>query len=291
MDSLYKAIAVLQWVALLSFPQLILRPYWAQYLELIGGERSANVLGNVLVSALVLLLNNLCYYALYRAQHPFFEQFRISSDPWPWHSAKPDVRARFAATARTGLLLTLLNVALTLPLGAASYSGAKALGYSAALDTFPSALTMAWQLAAFMLVEDALFYWGHRALHHEAVYAHVHKLHHAFTHSVSIAATATHPLEYAISNVVPFVAGPTLLGAHASTMYVWIIFRVSETVVNHSGYNLPWAMFQLLPFQGSAQGHDDHHSKNTGNYGSLFTLWDHAMGTHIDEGKGKEKGA
>jgi sterol desaturase/sphingolipid hydroxylase (fatty acid hydroxylase superfamily) len=221
-------------VALLGLPQL-LRPLWPAYLALIGGEAAANILGNVLLTALVLLVNNLFYLALYRAQHPFFEAFRISAGPWPGQSRKPGVAEGFAATARSGLALTLLNLALTLPLGYASYGGAKRLGYSGAAETFPSALTMAWQLAAFMLVEDALFYWGHRALHHQAVYRHVHKLHHAFTHSVSIAATATHPLEYALSNVVPFVAGPTLLGAHCATMYAWIVFRVGETVVNHSG--------------------------------------------------------
>jgi hypothetical protein len=41
-----------------------------------------------------------------------------------------------------------LALALTLPLGYASYGGAKRLGYSAALDTYPSALTVAWQLAS-----------------------------------------------------------------------------------------------------------------------------------------------
>jgi sterol desaturase/sphingolipid hydroxylase (fatty acid hydroxylase superfamily) len=279
----YKACAAAQWALLLALPHL-LRPYWPAYLAFIGGEQNANVLGNALVSSLVLLANNLFFLALYRAEAPFFEAFRVSRAPWPWRAA-PAKAAAFAATVRQGALLTLLNVALTLPLGYASYGGAKRLGYSAALDTYPSALTVAWQLAVFMAVEDALFYWGHRALHHPSVYARVHKLHHAFHHSVSIAATATHPLEYAVSNVVPFVAGPTILGAHAATMYIWIVFRVTETVVNHSGYALPWSMFELLPFQGSARAHDLHHSKNTGNFGSLFEVWDRAMGTCIDEGE------
>lgn len=51
-------------------------------------------------------------------------------------------------------------------------------------------------------------------------------------------------------------------------------------------------MYELLPFQGSARDHDDHHSQNTGNFGSLFCFWDHAMGTHIAapaEGDSKRK--
>ncbi len=53
-------------------------------------------------------------------------------------------------------------------------------------------------------------------------------------------------------------------------------------------------MYELLPFQGSARDHDDHHSINTGNYGSLFTLWDTLMGTHITvdaAAAGAEKGS
>lgn len=77
------------------------------------------------------------------------------------------------------------------------------------------------------------------------------------------------------------MAGPTLLGAHCVTIWAWLALRLTETVANHSGYGLPWSMFAVLPFQGSALDHDLHHSVNTGNFGSLFTFWDSAMGTAV----------
>ena len=52
-------------------------------------------------------------------------------------------------------------------------------------------------------------------------------------------------------------------------------------MAHHSGYDFPWSMFTLIPFQGSALEHDLHHSKNTGNFGSFFTWWDYACGTQI----------
>jgi sterol desaturase/sphingolipid hydroxylase (fatty acid hydroxylase superfamily) len=278
-------IALCQWVALLAIPQL-LRPYWGAYLALMGGERSANILGNFLVSSTVLLFNNLFYLALYRAQLPFFESFSIN--PWPWMSPKPEVVAHFTATVWKGTGLTVLNALLTLPLGWLSYSGAKHLGYSGAVDTFPSVFTMAWQLVVCMLVEDLLFYWGHRTLHHPSIYSQIHKVHHAFYYTVAVSATATHPVEYILSNVIPFVAGPTLLGSHCITIYAWILLRVGETTVNHSGYSLPWSMYELLPFQGSAEDHCLHHSAGggvdrSGTFGSLFTFWDTVCGTHLEK--------
>ena len=233
---LHVALALGQLFALLAAPQLLWRPRWAAFVDFVGGERAANVYGNAAVATAVLVLLNAFFYALYRARSPAVERFRVVARAWPWDGA-PAEAAAFAAVVRRGAALAALNAALAVPLGAAGYAGVKALGYSAAADAFPSALAMAAQLALFIAMEDVLFYIGHRALHHPAVYAHVHKVHHAFTRSVSIAATATHPVEYILSNVLPFVAGPTLAGAHCATIYVWTIFRVGETVFHHSGYD------------------------------------------------------
>ena len=280
---IHKTLALTQWVALFTLPQLLWKPHWSAYLSLIGGERAANVYGNAALTALLLLLGNSVFYVIYKLRWDFFERHKVQRNtPWPWDS--PSAAPRFLTTVRQGALLAALNVALSVPLGALSYANVKALGYSGAAAAFPSAFTMAWQLALFILLEDTLFYWGHRLLHQPwALYSSIHKVHHAFTHSVCVAATATHPVEYILSNVLPFVAGPTLVGAHCATIYVWLIYRMGETMAHHSGYDFPWSMFTLLPFQGSAEEHDLHHSQNTGNYGSMFTVWDTLMRTRIEE--------
>ncbi len=38
----------------------------------------------------------------------------------------------------------------------------------------------------------------------------------------------------------------------------------------------------FIPFYGSTEHHDLHHSKNKGNYASTFTIWDKVFGTEID---------
>ncbi len=251
-----RLVAVSQLILLLAVPQLLWRPRWGSFLAFIGGEKNANVFGNAAVSGAMLLILNAFFYALYKLELPAVEAFRISKKAWPWKEEgwSAAQRAAFRGVVLNGALLAALNLALTIPLGWASYAGAVKLGYSAKEADFPSAATMAWQLVVFVLIEDALFYWGHRTLHESAVlYKSVHKLHHAFNYSVSIAATATHPLEFILSNVVPFVAGPTLLGAHCATIYMWIIFRMGETIFHHSGYDFPFTLWSLLPFQGSVR--------------------------------------
>jgi sterol desaturase/sphingolipid hydroxylase (fatty acid hydroxylase superfamily) len=44
---------------------------------------------------------------------------------------------------------------------------------------------------------------------------------------------------------------------------------------------VPWSPFRIIPFPGSAEKHDFHHSQNMGNFASFFCWWDMLMGTDI----------
>ena len=57
----------------------------------------------------------------------------------------------------------------------------------------PSASSILMQLIFFVVCEDCLFYWLHRASHHPSVYSFVHKKHHEFK--------INHPLCYEYSTV------------------------------------------------------------------------------------------
>lgn len=143
----------------------------------------------------------------------------------------------------------------------------------------PSLFEIAKHLLVFVLCEDTLFYWAHRLLHHPRIYKHIHKQHHRFKATVGIASEYAHPLEYLLSNSIPFAAGPLLVGPHIVTWLLWVILRVVETVDAHSGYRFPFSPFSLLPFQGGSERHFFHHSHNIGSYGSFFNYWDYITGT------------
>ena len=176
-----------------------------------------------------------------------------------------------------------------------------------AVAVFPDPLLSCWR---FCLSD-----WAHRMMHTKYAYQWIHRVHHEFNakeSTVAIASETVHPVEFVVTNLIPFSAGPTLLGVHQATLFreflqpclcvsvclllsmpvtcvplrlsVWILVRIGETIDAHCGYDFPWTPYRILPYSGAASDHVIHHSKNRGNFGAFFCLWDHICGT-MDPGK------
>ena len=148
---------------------------------------------------------------------------------------------------------------------------------------FPSALTMAIQIAVFFVMEDAGHYWLHRALHWGPLYKNIHKIHHQYSAPFGLAAEYASPIEVMLLGV-PTIGSPILWCAitknlHVLTMYVWITLRLFQAIDAHSGYDFPWSLCNFLPGWGGAQWHDTHHERFIGNYSSSFRWWDKMMDT------------
>lgn len=127
-------------------------------------------------------------------------------------------------------------------------------GMSTSLSNLPSVTTIATQILITLLVEDFLFYWIHRTLHHRLVYKYIHKQHHEFKANVGIAAEYFHPVED-LFNIVPMVTGPLLLKMHFCTFMIWVVIRISEIVDAHSGYALPFSIWEIsMRLQGGMFG-------------------------------------
>lgn len=169
--------------------------------------------------------------------------------------------------------------------------------HSMSMEDLPDAKTLALTITLFMVVEDFLFYFTHRLLHWRLIYPYIHKMHHTHGTTVGIAAEYAHPIEFLFSNMLPTSAGPALLGGnvHLLTVLAWYVIRFGETLDGHCGYEFSWSPFRLIPFSGSAEYHDFHHSANVGNYGSFFSIWDSVFGTnkvfyeHLNERDAKAK--
>ncbi|XP_062508812.1 uncharacterized protein LOC134185047 isoform X2 [Corticium candelabrum] len=143
----------------------------------------------------------------------------------------------------------------------------------------PSWSEVAGHIVICVIVEDALFYWTHRLLHVPFLYRRIHKQHHQFYTPIGMAAEYAHPLEYLLSNSLPFFTGPFLTGCHLLTMWIWLFIRIVESLDGHSGYDFWWVPFRYFPFRPGPALHDFHHSHNVGNYGSFFQFWDWLCGT------------
>jgi len=120
------------------------------------------------------------------------------------------------------------------------------------------------ELAVFILMEEFGFYYSHRLMHHPRLYKHIHKKHHEWTASIGIVGVYAHPLEHVISNLLPPVLGPILMGSHVTTAWLWFSMALISTSISHSGYH--------FPFLPSPEAHDFHHLKFTNNFGVLGIL-------------------
>ncbi|XP_017275425.1 fatty acid hydroxylase domain-containing protein 2 isoform X2 [Kryptolebias marmoratus] len=116
------------------------------------------------------------------------------------------------------------------------------------LPTFHWALM---ELAVFSMLEEVLFYYSHRLFHHPSLYKHYHKQHHEWTAPIGLVSIYAHPLEHVISNMLPVVIGPVLLGSHITTSSMWSCLALVSTTISHCGYH--------LPFLPSPEFHDFHH--------------------------------
>jgi sterol desaturase/sphingolipid hydroxylase (fatty acid hydroxylase superfamily) len=131
------------------------------------------------------------------------------------------------------------------------------------------------------------FYWGHRAFHsHPLIYRWVHKHHHRWTHSISLAAEDSSTIDWLFSAAIPFVVGPKLCGGHAAMIACWMAYRISATLEGHSGYAFPFSFLRITAaFAGPGDAHDAHHSLNTGDFGSSLPFWDWLFNTRIPHEK------
>jgi len=152
------------------------------------------------------------------------------------------------------------------------YSGTPSLD-----SPLPSFFHMYRAFCTSMLVNEVGFYWSHRLVHHPALYGWIHKQHHTFTGTVSVAAEFASPIEQIISNQLPTVGGQMFFGCHGSYLIfmVWVVARLAETYEGHSGFCFYGTFLQQIGFTYShtAAYHDFHHTGNRGNFGSAWLDW------------------
>jgi len=146
---------------------------------------------------------------------------------------------------------------------------------------WPTWWELTWQMCFFFVGEDWFEYWGHRWLHIPWLYQKIHKVHHEFQAPFGLSASYAHWAEIIILGAATF-APPVIARPHLFTFYVWIQLRQLDAVVTHCGYNLPFNVFDYLPYYGGTKFHDYHHTSFFFNYASRFTWIDKAFGTYRD---------
>lgn len=118
----------------------------------------------------------------------------------------------------------------------------------------------------FLVVNEVLFYYGHRMLHLKRFYR-FHKAHHEFTSPCALTAIYCDMFEMLVSDVIPLFGGMIFLNSHAYTVLWWVVFAVCGTQLHHCGFRFPWIKLDHQP-----NFHDFHHEKFNCNFGNIGWL-------------------
>lgn len=212
----------------------------------------------------------------------FFRRYRVQPDATSDGSKNgPDAHGSDAQwRCLSGLLK--LHFLVELPLMIVSGPIMEWLGMDThgPLHSLPSYLAF---VVVSAVLEDFYFYWVHRGLHHPRVYKYVHKVHHEHKAPFGIAAEYAHPAE-TICLGIGTALGPLIFApyVHITHLWLWVAFRLLQTVDVHSGFDFPWHPTRFLPMVITAKFHDFHHmATDKGNYSSYFTWCDRVFGSDV----------
>lgn len=231
-----------------------------------------------LISVVAFVVLNILYTMLYYYDIPALRQYRVDDKPWHWELLDSE---GWKKMLHNTIWLVLFNFFCVSP--AFMYLINICIGNPLRQDieSLPTGGEIFWQIMLCLVLEDFGFHHAHQLLHTKQFYW-IHKVHHQYHAPIGIASVYAHPIEYVFGNMMPSLLGPGVLQyrMHSWTFCVWLIFRSSAAVENHSGYEFPWSMFQAIPFKAPTEYHDFHHNKNLGTYSGVLRFWDWVYGTN-----------
>jgi sterol desaturase/sphingolipid hydroxylase (fatty acid hydroxylase superfamily) len=169
---------------------------------------------------------------IYYAEIPFFEQFKISDQPWAWRSPKEEVRRKFWELSRRSVRYFFINYGLLVPaLTAGKYY---LLGDCMSFSTndWPSYQTLFLHNMALTLVHEFAFYWSHRLAHHPKLYKY-HKVHHEYTQNTILASQHEHPIDYVVTIATPALVAVSVVNPHSVTLFQWIAWILIANLDDH----------------------------------------------------------
>ena len=205
---------------------------------------------------------------------PSIDQYRIQKSKAKLREQPKMVRLIVKETLRQQISLILLTPLL--------YYVLNYFGHLEIQGPRPAWSVIFYQLALFILSEDAIFFWTHFLLHTRWLYTRIHKKHHVYKQPTGVVSLLSDPIEGLQNQIAVWLMPAMMKEKHIFTLCIWIVIRLYQTVNAHAGYNFPYVSTQYwFPWVMSGTlAHDFHHQHGKWNYGSFFNVWDRLMGTH-----------
>ena len=225
-----------------------------------------SILGLLTYTIVNLIMNH-----IYNAKYPYFEQYRIMKQKWPWEVDEVGYNKRYRQIAITTAIAS--NLIAPLLLFAIAYFNL--VQYDTDPELFPSTKEFLTQHIICMVTFDFCFYWFHRLFHTPWLYKTFHKPHHDHFMTTAIAAIDNNPVDFIVTEFIAAISGQIIIGRmHMFTALMIHIFFVIYAVVTHSGINVPWFPWGVFPFAVGCDYHDHHHSSFVENFALFSSFWD-----------------
>jgi sterol desaturase/sphingolipid hydroxylase (fatty acid hydroxylase superfamily) len=136
---------------------------------------------------------------------------------------------------------------------------------------------------AYLLIQDAHYYWVHRLMHDRRLFRWLHAGHHR-SHTPTAWASFAFDLTEAtlVAWVLPLLT--FLIPIHVGVVLFLLIAMTATATLNHCGVEILPQRFVRGPIGGwliTATHHGMHHRRMQTNFGLHFRIWDRLMGTDV----------
>ncbi|GAB5360036.1 hypothetical protein AAMO2058_000593000 [Amorphochlora amoebiformis] len=165
-------------------------------------------------------------------------------------------------------------------------------------ETIPGFWAIIGEITAMLVTYDFVFFWCHYMMHkHRGLYRLFHAKHHEAGVKYPLISWGTVALSFGQTwtnlfcsiftvNSIKFLT----LGSyqyHPISRIGYNCITVFWLVEEHSGYDMPWLLRNIVPFSlrtlaGGPHAHHAHHTRGHGNYQKWLTYLDSLMGTRLE---------
>jgi Delta7-sterol 5-desaturase len=152
------------------------------------------------------------------------------------------------------------------------------------LYTQPFAHGLWWlpvSIVLLLLIQDTLYYWTHRLLHHRRVFAVAHAGHHGSREPSPFASFAFDPVEALLTAwVLPLLV--FLIPINVWALIGLLSMMTIVAAMNHCGWEMwpdRWVRAGPGALLITATHHSRHHTHVQTNFGLYFRLWDRLCST------------
>ena len=256
-----------------------LKPYWARIFGNLTNQQAEVfvwAIGAPYMLLYIIVAAIPSYFILRDVK--FIQQYKISKDPWPWHSKQ---RHLFWNKTYKSIILDFLNLFVFIP----TLIYIKTLLFSShvmsfSVEDFPApSIQSAATLLSMGIIHEFGFYWTHRLMHMYPSLYKYHKVHHEYKQNNVLSAQYFHPIDFLISIAIPVILTTEIVRPHGLTQFQFGLWVLTANFDDHLGYAFPWSAVRWFPLSAGTDAHEYHHSVNMGCYGSKLSLWDWIFGT------------